>query len=100
MGKSRSGAALTSPPLTGLQAASAKGLRLGSPAPNPCGGDCVFSSDPFAWWDSWQSSCQQKFGRKCRADFIASHFYTCDPSALASCAQRPLALKVCFLRRA
>ena len=58
-------------------------MRLGSPSPNPCGSNCNSFSDPFQWWDAWQSSCNKLYGRDCRADFYASHFYTCDPSAFA-----------------
>ncbi len=65
------------------------GLRLGSPAANPCGSNCVGPSDPFQWWSQWQAACQSNLGRACKTDFYASHYYTCDPSALASCAPPP-----------
>jgi hypothetical protein len=65
------------------------GLRLGSPAANPCGSNCVGPSDPFQWWSQWQAACQSNLGRACKTDFYASHYYTCDPSALASCARAP-----------
>ena len=69
-----------------VQAAASRGLRLGSPAPNPCGNNCVGPGDPFQWWDQWQAACQSQLGRYCRADFYASHYYSCDPTAFAACA--------------
>ena len=69
--------------MRGRQVASSRGLRLGSPAPNPCGSNCNTFSDPFQWWDAWQVACNQMYGRDCHADFYASHFYSCDTQAIS-----------------
>ena len=70
-------------------------MRLGSPSPNPCGSNCNSFSDPFQWWDAWQSTCNRLYGRDCHADFYASHFYTCDPSAFAG--RAPMAFCIAFV---
>ncbi len=69
--------------MCGRQVASSRGMRLGSPAPNPCGSNCNTFSDPFQWWDAWQVACNQMYGRDCHADFYASHFYSCDTQAIS-----------------
>lgn len=58
------------------------GLRLGSPAAAPCGAKCV-EPDPFKWWDAFFEACQG-----CRVDFLATHYYACNPEWLKSYLQQ------------
>jgi len=55
--------------------ADAKGLRLVSPAPNFCGGDCQ-DTDPFHYLDAFFAACSG-----CRVDAVAMHIYVgCSPA--------------------
>jgi len=53
-------------------------LRIGSPAPAPCGANCVIAS-PFDWWDQFFAAC-----KGCKFDFLATHLYDCNPNNLRS----------------
>ncbi|GAB4819910.1 hypothetical protein N2152v2_006956 [Parachlorella kessleri] len=57
-------------------AAQARGLKLGSPAVSPCGGNDYIASryaDPYKWMEDFLDSCPG-----CTFDFINTHYYGCD----------------------
>jgi hypothetical protein len=58
------------------QIATARGLRLVSPAVNYCGGNCN-ETDPFTWLDAFFASCTG-----CQVDYVAFHWYACTHAAL------------------
>ncbi|KAK9843740.1 hypothetical protein WJX81_004538 [Elliptochloris bilobata] len=57
-------------------------LRLGSPAPAPCGASCNGPSNPIDWLTAFYAACNQMYGRDCETDFIATHLYTCNAQYL------------------
>ncbi|KAL4444069.1 hypothetical protein ABPG75_011806 [Micractinium tetrahymenae] len=61
-------------------------LRLGSPAAAPCGRDCIVA-DPFVWLDQFFAACHG-----CRVDFMAAHYYACNPGWLRAYLQQGLGL--------
>lgn len=64
-------------PLLEAAAGGAGGLRLGSPSAAPCGANCFWSPDPFAWLSEFFKLC-----RGCRIDFVTTHY--CESGARAS----------------
>jgi hypothetical protein len=60
------------------QIARDKNLKLGSPAPNYCAGDCN-DTDPIHYLDTFFAACAG-----CQVDFIAAHWYACTRDALKS----------------
>ncbi|HEX6241815.1 MAG TPA: glycoside hydrolase family protein, partial [Polyangiales bacterium] len=58
--------------------ARARNLKLVSPAPNYCGGDCN-RTDPFLWLDDFFAAC-----KNCQVDYVAFHWYACSIEALKS----------------
>jgi hypothetical protein len=56
--------------------ARARNLKLVSPAPNYCGGNCN-QTDPFAWLDAFFAACTG-----CQVDYVAFHWYACSIEAL------------------
>jgi hypothetical protein len=53
-------------------------LKIGSPAPNYCAGDCN-DTDPIHYLDTFFAACTG-----CQVDFIAAHWYACTGDALTS----------------
>jgi Glycosyl hydrolase catalytic core len=53
-----------------------KNLKIGSPAPNYCAGDCN-DTDPIHYLDTFFAACPG-----CKVDFIAVHWYACTGDAL------------------
>ena len=51
-------------------------LKIGSPAPNYCAGDCN-DTDPIHYLDTFFAACTG-----CQVDFIAAHWYACTGDAL------------------
>jgi hypothetical protein len=60
------------------QVATARGLKIVSPAVNYCSGNCN-ATDPFTWLDAFFAACAN-----CRVDYIAAHWYACTKDALTS----------------
>jgi Glycosyl hydrolase catalytic core len=60
------------------QIAHDKNLKIGSPAPNYCAGDCN-DTDPIHYLDTFFAACTG-----CEVDFIAAHWYACTGDALTS----------------
>jgi hypothetical protein len=58
--------------------ASARGLKLVSPAVNYCGGNCN-QTDPFVWLDQFFAACPH-----CQVDYVAFHWYACSAGALSA----------------
>ena len=58
------------------QIASARGLKIASPALNYCGGGC-FETDPFVYFDKFFAACPN-----CQVDYLAVHWYACTLPAL------------------
>jgi hypothetical protein len=71
---SPTGAAALWPKIT--QIASAKGLKIASPALNYCGGGC-WETNPFTYMDKFFAACPN-----CQVDYLAVHWYACTLSAL------------------
>jgi hypothetical protein len=53
-------------------------LKIGSPAPNYCAGDCN-DTDPIHYLDTFFAACPG-----CQVDFIAAHWYACTGDALTT----------------
>jgi hypothetical protein len=53
-----------------------KNLKIGSPAPNYCAGNCN-DTDPIHYLDTFFAACTG-----CKVDFIAAHWYACTGDAL------------------
>lgn len=58
------------------QIATARGLKIASPALNYCGGGC-WETDPFVYFDKFFAACTN-----CQIDYLAVHWYACTVSAL------------------
>ncbi len=58
------------------QIASARGLKIVSPAVNYCGGNCTETS-PYTWLSDFFAACQG-----CQVDYIAVHTYVCTGGSL------------------
>lgn len=58
--------------------ASARGMKIVSPAVNYCGSPCN-DTDPFDWLSKFFAACTG-----CEVDFVAMHWYACTKSALTS----------------
>ena len=61
-----------------MQIAKDMNLKIGSPAPNYCAGDCN-DTDPIHYLDTFFAACTG-----CQVDFIAAHWYACTGDALTS----------------
>jgi hypothetical protein len=59
-----------------MQIAKDLNLKIGSPAPNYCAGNCN-DTDPIHYLDTFFAACTG-----CQVDFIAAHWYACDGPAL------------------
>ena len=59
-----------------MQIAKDLNLKIGSPAPNYCAGDCN-DTDPIHYLDTFFAACTG-----CQVDFIAAHWYACTADAL------------------
>jgi hypothetical protein len=60
------------------QIAHDKNLKIGSPSPNYCAGDCN-DTDPIHYLDTFFAACTG-----CEVDFIAAHWYACTGDALTN----------------
>jgi len=58
--------------------ASARGMKIVSPAVNYCGSPCN-DTDPFDWLSKFFAACTG-----CEVDYVAMHWYACTKSALTS----------------
>lgn len=58
--------------------ASARGMKIVSPAVNYCGSPCN-DTDPFDWLSKFFAACSG-----CQVDYVAMHWYACTKSALTS----------------
>ncbi len=58
--------------------ASARGMKIVSPAVNYCGSPCN-DTDPFDWLSKFFAACTG-----CQVDYVAFHWYACTKSALTS----------------
>ncbi|HVZ75069.1 MAG TPA: glycoside hydrolase family protein [Polyangia bacterium] len=58
------------------QIAKDRNLKIGSPSPNYCAGDCN-DTDPIHYLDTFFAACTG-----CQVDFIAAHWYACTGDAL------------------
>jgi hypothetical protein len=59
-----------------MQIAKDKNLKIGSPSPNYCAGNCN-DTDPIHYLDAFFAACTG-----CQVDFIAAHWYACTGDAL------------------
>jgi hypothetical protein len=59
-----------------MEIARQKNLKIGSPSPQYCAGDCN-DTDPFHWLDTFFAACTG-----CQVDFITTHWYACTADAL------------------
>lgn len=58
------------------QIATARGLKIASPALNYCGGGC-WETNPFTYFDKFFAACPN-----CQVDYLAVHWYACTLPAL------------------
>ena len=56
--------------------ATARGMKIASPALNYCGGGC-WETDPFVYFDKFFAACPN-----CKVDYLAVHWYACTVTAL------------------
>ena len=60
------------------QIASARALKISTPAVNYCGGGC-WETNPYTYMDKFFAACTN-----CQIDYVAVHWYACTLSALQS----------------
>ncbi|CAM9371383.1 unnamed protein product, partial [Phaeothamnion confervicola] len=72
-----------------VRIAKSIGARIGSPAVNYCGTNCI-EKDPIVWLDTFFAECKRLTGAACKVDYVAFHSYVCEVQYLNQQAHRYL----------